>query len=114
MLAIEHSPGQLEFLHSALEAAGFSVRRIAAGDAIGMARDWAPDALLLDVDGQTALPLIESLTQPVQPLAVAERRMIEAALRQTNNDVPRAAAMLEVNPSTIYRKLQAWRAEPSS
>ena len=33
----------------------------------------------------------------------------EAALRRTNNDVPRAAALLEINPSTIYRKLQAWR-----
>jgi len=47
----------------------------------------------------------------IVPLAVMERRMIEAALRRTNNDVPRAAALLEVNPSTIYRKLQAWRAE---
>ena len=47
----------------------------------------------------------------VMPLAVMERRLIEAALRRTNNDVPRAAALLEVNPSTIYRKLQAWRAE---
>jgi len=46
----------------------------------------------------------------IMPLAVMERRLIEAALRRTNNDVPRAAALLEVNPSTIYRKLQAWRA----
>jgi two-component system repressor protein LuxO len=43
-----------------------------------------------------------------------ERRLIEAALRRTNNDVPRAAALLEVNPSTIYRKLQAWRAAAGS
>ena len=51
-------------------------------------------------------------TEPeIMPLAVMERRLIEAALRRTNNDVPRAAALLEVNPSTIYRKLQAWRAE---
>jgi two-component system, repressor protein LuxO len=50
----------------------------------------------------------------VVPLAVMERRLIEAALRRTNNDVPRAAALLEVNPSTIYRKLQAWRAAAAS
>ena len=43
------------------------------------------------------------------PLAEAERRLILAALEATNHDVPRAAAMLEVNPSTIYRKLQVWR-----
>ena len=43
-------------------------------------------------------------------LATMERRLIAAALKQTGNDVPRAAALLEINPSTIYRKLQAWRA----
>jgi two-component system repressor protein LuxO len=46
----------------------------------------------------------------ILPLAVMERRLIEAALARTGNDVPRAAAMLEINASTIYRKLQAWRA----
>ena len=46
----------------------------------------------------------------VVPLAVMERRLILAALRQTNQDVPRAAARLEINPSTVYRKLQSWRA----
>jgi two-component system repressor protein LuxO len=44
------------------------------------------------------------------PLAVMERRLIEAALARTGNDVPRAAALLQINPSTIYRRLQAWRA----
>ncbi|SDB72014.1 regulatory protein, Fis family [Belnapia rosea] len=28
---------------------------------------------------------------------------------RTGQDVPRAASLLEINPSTIYRKLQAWR-----
>ncbi len=46
----------------------------------------------------------------VEPLAVMEKRLILAALEQTGQDVPRAAALLEVNPSTIYRKLAAWRA----
>ena len=48
----------------------------------------------------------------ILPLAVMERRMIMAALRHTRQDVPRAAAMLQVNPSTIYRKLHAWRNDP--
>jgi two-component system repressor protein LuxO len=47
----------------------------------------------------------------IVPLAVMERRLILAALRRTNSDVPRAAALLEINPSTVYRKLQTWRAE---
>ena len=46
----------------------------------------------------------------IMPLAEMERRLIQAALRRTAHDVPKAAALLQVNPSTIYRKLQAWKA----
>jgi two-component system, repressor protein LuxO len=45
----------------------------------------------------------------IMPLAEMEKRTIQAALQRTGNDVTRAAALLEVNPSTIYRKLQSWR-----
>lgn len=44
----------------------------------------------------------------IEPLAVAERRMIEAALAACRGNVALAAARLGVNPSTIYRKKQAW------
>ena len=40
-----------------------------------------------------------------------ERRSILAALRHTNRDVPRPAALLEINPSTIYRRIITWREE---
>lgn len=43
-----------------------------------------------------------------------EKRLIMAALRRTQSDVPRAAALLQINPSTIYRKLQSWRMESGS
>ncbi len=45
----------------------------------------------------------------IMPLAEMERRLILATLEHTRQDVPRAASLLEINPSTIYRKLQAWR-----
>nr|WP_328702399.1 sigma 54-interacting transcriptional regulator [Belnapia arida] len=45
----------------------------------------------------------------ITPLAEMERQLILAALEQTGQDVPRAASLLEINASTIYRKLQAWR-----
>lgn len=45
---------------------------------------------------------------PLMPLADMERAMIERALRETDQNVPRAAALLEVSPSTVYRKLQRW------
>ncbi len=39
-----------------------------------------------------------------------ERQCIEFALDAAGGNIPRAAAMLEISPSTIYRKRQAWRA----
>ena len=58
-----------------------------------------------------AAPIPATPSPPViEPLAAVEKRLILAALGQTRQDVPRAAALLEVNPSTIYRKLAAWRA----
>ena len=55
-------------------------------------------------------PVLAAEWPDIMPLAEMERRMILAALARTTDDVPRAAVLLEVNPSTIYRKLQAWKA----
>jgi DNA-binding NtrC family response regulator len=44
----------------------------------------------------------------IRPLWQVERETIEAAIRTCEGNVPRAAALLEISPSTIYRKLQAW------
>lgn len=45
----------------------------------------------------------------LKPLWLVEKEAIMKALEQTGKDVAKAAALLEVNASTIYRKLQAWR-----
>jgi len=47
----------------------------------------------------------------VRPLWQVERGLIRAALEQTGGNVPRAAALLQINPSTIYRKLAKWEAD---
>jgi two-component system repressor protein LuxO len=44
-------------------------------------------------------------------LREVERRAIEHAVALCDGNIPRAAALLEVSPSTIYRKRQAWRSE---
>jgi two-component system repressor protein LuxO len=44
----------------------------------------------------------------IAPLWQVERAAIEDAIRICNGNIPRAAALLEVSPSTIYRKRQAW------
>jgi len=46
----------------------------------------------------------------VRPLHEIERDVIEEALRRNDGNVPRAAALLEISPSTVYRKLQSWNA----
>ena len=44
----------------------------------------------------------------IQPLLEVERQAIEQAIAFCDGNIPRAAALLEVSPSTIYRKKQAW------
>jgi len=50
---------------------------------------------------------IESNTV-IRPLATVERETIETAIAICEGNIPKAAALLEVSPSTIYRKKQAW------
>jgi DNA-binding NtrC family response regulator len=42
-------------------------------------------------------------------LAQIERRVIEATIRNCGGSLPRAAQVLGVSPSTLYRKRSAWR-----
>lgn len=50
----------------------------------------------------------------IKPLWLTEKEAIEAAIKACDGNIPRAAALLEVSPSTIYRKRQAWTQEPSA
>lgn len=52
-----------------------------------------------------------SVAGGVRPLALVEKEAIESALEIAGNNVARAAAMLEVSPSTIYRKVARWGGE---
>jgi len=45
----------------------------------------------------------------LRPLHEIERAAIQAALDACDGNVPRAAVLLEISPSTIYRKLQTWQ-----
>jgi two-component system repressor protein LuxO len=82
-------------------------------------RAMLPGLLLHGTPGATPAPAstpaatsaLHAAIPAVEPLAVSEKRLILAALEHTGQDVPRAAALLEVNPSTIYRKLTAWKKE---
>lgn len=47
----------------------------------------------------------------ILPLETVIRLTIEHAIDRCNGSIPRAAAALEVSPSTIYRRIQAWELE---
>jgi len=48
----------------------------------------------------------------VRPLRQVEKEAIERAVDRCGGDVPKAAALLGISPSTIYRKRAAWRTGP--
>jgi len=41
------------------------------------------------------------------------RRTIERAIAHCDGNIPKAAAALQVSPSTLYRRIQAWQADPA-
>ena len=54
---------------------------------------------------------IESLLATRMSIAEIERLIIEAAVTRYKGSVPRAARHLDVSPSTLYRKREAWQAK---
>jgi two-component system repressor protein LuxO len=62
-----------------------------------------PDSAPVPVAGPTADRLV-GLT-----LAEIERVVIEATIARCGGSVPRAARVLDVSPSTLYRKREGWR-----
>ncbi len=57
----------------------------------------------------TGMPLQAATpTAGIEPFALQERRIIEAALEACGGHVAKAAAALDISPSTIYRKKLGW------
>jgi two-component system repressor protein LuxO len=65
-----------------------------------------PPASPVPVAGPAAMVAIAR--REVVPLWQVERDAIEAAIARFDGNIPRAAAALEISPSTIYRKRQSW------
>jgi two-component system, repressor protein LuxO len=72
-----------------------SAQMVAAADieSIGLARQPAP---------------LPASRQPILPLWRQEQQIIEDAIQSFSGNIALAAAALELSPSTIYRKRQAW------
>jgi len=48
----------------------------------------------------------------IKPLEEEERGIIERAISHCGGNIPRAAALLQVAPSTLYRKKSLWKRDP--
>jgi DNA-binding NtrC family response regulator len=72
-----------------------------------------PNAAPRRLGGGSGVESLEMASEPgrnmaVKPLWQVEKQAIEEALAACGGNVPRAAAVLEVNPSTIYRRKAEW------
>lgn len=47
-------------------------------------------------------------SKTIEPLWMTERSAIESAIAHCAGNIPKAAALLEISPSTIYRKKMGW------
>ena len=63
-----------------------------------------------EIDGSQAKPRTAetSADNTIKPLWLVEKEAIQAAIEASEGNINRAASLLEVAPSTIYRKMQGW------
>ena len=83
-------------------------------------RAMLPAELLGDSEQSDPLPRTEAApamaldTLVGKPLAEVEKLVIEATIATHGGSIPKAARVLDVSPSTLYRKIEGWKAHGRS
>ena len=67
--------------------------------------DDSPETAGATVKLRPAEPASDNM---IKPLWLVEKEAIQAAIEASDGNINRAASLLEVAPSTIYRKMQGW------
>jgi len=83
-------------------------------DFMNTASNFSPDRGRRDRTFEShAAPIIKSEKKPdmqsIRPLWLCEKEVIEEAIDICGGNISRAAGYLDVNPSTIYRKIRYWK-----
>jgi DNA-binding NtrC family response regulator len=68
----------------------------------------AANAIEQAVKPDAAIEYSSRQNQGIRPLWLEEKEIIERAIEICSGNIPRAAALLEISASTIYRKRQGW------
>jgi DNA-binding NtrC family response regulator len=63
--------------------------------------------LVTESHREESLPLVKP-TPAIRTLQEVEREAIEEAIARCDGNIPKAAALLDISASTIYRKRQFW------
>ena len=82
---------------------------------------------LSEISASTAIPALTGLQTvevpatrvssditTIRPLWEIEKQVIEQTIEICDGNIPKAAALLEISPSTIYRKRQQWESATAS
>ncbi|MEP2761895.1 MAG: sigma-54 dependent transcriptional regulator [Hyphomicrobiales bacterium] len=112
-LAHYHWPGNVRELQNIIR------HTVVMNDGIAIDRDMLPDTLKSSsISEITSLPGQNNIVDYAQsdsgmdknclPFWQQEQSIIETALVKYDGNISRAAAALEISPSTIYRKRQSW------
>jgi two-component system repressor protein LuxO len=100
-------PGNVRQLQNAIR------RTVVLHDGSHVAAAMLPEMLTSGQPALSAGPATRSTTPGgAATFRNQERIIIEAALAAAGGNVPRAAAALDISPSTIYRKVKSW-SEPA-
>jgi two-component system, repressor protein LuxO len=99
-------PGNVRQLENA-------IRRIVVLHDGGVVRPEMLPAELAAATPVTASPATPQPATAILPFRLQEQVIIEAAVAAFGGNVGRAAAALEISPSTIYRKRQEWMPKPA-
>ena len=93
------------------EVPGGALRQRISIAGAGRAVDLAPARLSIEPDEMALRDTLRGLVGAT--LADLEREFIEATIIECKGSIPRAARLLDVSPSTLYRKREAWERSAS-
>jgi DNA-binding NtrC family response regulator len=76
-------------------------------DAPPAVSDWQPAGAKISEAAPSVAAVTDSHSE-IRPLWMIEKDAIEEAIAKCDGNIPRAAAFLDISPSTIYRKRLQW------